>query len=260
MSVTFRSGEFSVTIDAYNAKKQYINGYNYVALYDQTEYSLILQNHSESRCDTSVTIDGRNIGKFRIHPFGSINVERPVSQHKRFIFLRENSSSGKNAGIHQGRQENGLVNVTFYPERNDDIVYELQCDRSDELCGSRSSNSFGVHKSFGERLSAGATALTGHSSQSFRSASPIRHIDPGRERTISFRMITTDDQWGSLDLEIPSSDWPQHRPYLIHRTHHTIWDPVQDSGTWIPPIHDTSCKIGRHHTREHAWSHINYFN
>jgi len=82
------SGQFSVTIYSHSARKAKAkaikNGYDYVILRHNSRYFLILSNRSHSRCDATVMVDGRRMGKFRINPYDNIKVGH---LHK-FIFLK----------------------------------------------------------------------------------------------------------------------------------------------------------------------------
>lgn len=215
---TFSSGDFGVKIHSRHVRKVSKNGYNYVALEHNAEYSLTLFNESPSRCDAEVSIDGRSIGTFRVKPYGSINIERPATRQQKFVFLQEDTGIAYRSGISSGKSTNGLVTVKFSPEypRHDmsKSVWasaSRQCNMSFGLDSGSLSNQMYSCDSNGFKdfntLSSGATALGDHSSQTFESVSPLREIDHSRKTTITFRLIAEDTDWGMIRPH-ERDDWP----------------------------------------------------
>jgi hypothetical protein len=221
---TINVGEFGVTILSDHVRKVHKNGHEYIALKHNSEYSLKLSNHSHNRCDTSVIIDGRSVGKFRIDPYSTIHIERPATHKRKFVFLEENSGDAYRAGITEGRYANGAVSVTFYPEKEE---YRM-CRCNDCYSGSADMgfNNSLTHRSYSldsksasnfnymsvNSLSAGATALGDRSSQLFTSVSPLKEIDYSGKRTIAFRMVVDDLEWGMIQVRREKwptiDDWP----------------------------------------------------
>ena len=91
-----------------------MNG-SYFSVPDGSEYAIVLRNMNTTDCDADVTIDGEKIGRYRISAFGEFAIERPEDTSRRFKFVAEGSAIARQAGIETGKNENGLVKVTFYP-------------------------------------------------------------------------------------------------------------------------------------------------
>jgi hypothetical protein len=220
-SQCFASGDFGVKIHSRHVRKVSKNGYNYIALEHNAEYSLTLFNESSSRCDAEVSIDGRSIGTFRVKPYNSVHIERPATRHQKFVFLQEDTGIAYRAGISNGKSTNGLVSVKFSPEypRHDmsKSVWapaSRQCRMSFGLESGSLTNSTNQMYSCDSNgfkefntLSSGATALGDHSSQTFESVSPLREIDHSRKATITFRLIAEDTDWGMIKPR-EHDDWP----------------------------------------------------
>lgn len=246
-TATIDSGDFGVSVVAWNVKKVHQDGHLYIALQHNSEYSIQLSNRSGSRCDASVTIDGRSVGKFRVPPFDTITIERPSSQSRKFVFLQEDSGDAHRAGIVNGHSANGAVSVVFYPERQN-VVLQLERgyrQRSFDLCTNATLGMENNCKSYG--MSSGATALGDHSSQSFSSTSAITGIDHNRTRTIAFRMVVDDIYRGQVHVvdDFPvmdcmdrhrttpapikhSSDWHSCNPWCTCRSHSVMPPRVDD--------------------------------
>lgn len=217
---TFSSGDFGVKIHSRHVRKVFKNGYNYIALEHNAEYSLTLFNESSSRCDADVSIDGRSIGIFRVKPYSSINIERPATRQQKFVFLQEDTGIAYRSGISSGKSSNGLVTVKFSPEYpKHDMSKSVwasasrQCSMSFGMdLGSLTNSTNQMYscasnaKEF-DTLSSGATALGDHSSQTFESVSPLREIDHSRKTTITFRLIADDTDWGMI-RQREHDDWP----------------------------------------------------
>jgi hypothetical protein len=200
-----------------------------------------LKNYSANRCDAVVSIDGRSVGRFRLKPYGSFNVERPVKINKKFVFLKENSYLAGRSGVNQGNSENGIVCVTFYPELNtvyEDEAVEMSFDGDFEsskemLCYNKSSRCFGISQQsnfsngssdfakFNDDLSNGATALGNKSYQTFRHADKIKDFDHSKIISILFRLAVDENKndWPSIGSSI--DNWPTvpdiYRPDLYKK-------------------------------------------
>lgn len=89
----------------------------YVALPAGTEYGLRLSNGSSSRCDADVYVDGKLAGSWLVPAHSSITIERPIYSNSKFKFYSEYSEDT----IYKIRipldYYNGLVSVTFKPEK-----------------------------------------------------------------------------------------------------------------------------------------------
>lgn len=259
---TIDDGDFSVTIRSDHVRKVHKNGHEYIALKHNSEYSLELSNHSHNRCDASVMIDGRSVGKFRIQPHNTIHIERPAAHKQKFVFLQENSGDAYRAGIAEGRYANGAVSVTFSPEKSEYGSWSLTNGVSASLSfdkGTRQSYSIGSRNASNfnymsvDSLSAGATALGDRSSQSFTSVSPLTDIDYGRKRTIAFRMVVDDLEWGII--RVRKEEWPtiEDWPSVTRRHVDTrSWHDFYPGARFYPEEHHV---CGCHHCNCYDRSH-----
>jgi hypothetical protein len=140
----------------------------YVGMPHGTRYSLLLRNHRGIDCDAEVAIDGIQVGIWRINRNSEIRIERPVHDTGHFTFFEVGSSEAHSAGI-SPNPDNGLISVTFKPERNHMILKSSPTQTGD--------------------MGAGATGLTGESSQRFESAPNISH-DMANAFTIHIRLVS----------------------------------------------------------------------
>lgn len=95
--------------------------YNYVALNNNTEYSLQLINTRSTDAMAEVYIENELIGTWFIPAKDEITIHRPVNIARRFTFLQENDRKAINAGVISGESSNGLIRVIFYPKKRDII-------------------------------------------------------------------------------------------------------------------------------------------
>lgn len=142
-------------------------GNGYVEMRHNTQYSLSLKNHRLVPCDAEVTIDGIQVGTWRIYGTSEIRIERPVRDTGHFTFFSVGTEEAKVAGIAKNTQ-NGLISVTFKPEKESTALYTAPLPEVEH--------------------SSGATGLTGESKQRFVSATQIDH-DEARFFTIHLRLV-----------------------------------------------------------------------
>lgn len=201
--------DYKVEIIASNSKRINKNGYEYIALNNNTEYKIKLENNTNKKTDVSVYIDNELAGKWRLNPHSKIILERPSSINKKFLFVDETSKKAKIAGIEIGNTNNGLIKVIFYPEKEYNVynpiywssevspIYynqsiNLSRNSSNQLMNSNSSdqlmNSI-TNNAYDSLYSSGATVLTGESTQQFTSISPLKQIDTEKIKTIILRLI-----------------------------------------------------------------------
>lgn len=136
----------------------------YVALAHNTQYSLILLNHSNLRCDAEILIDGIKVGTWRVEKEGKIRIERPVHDTGRFTFFVAGTPEAKAASIGNGPQM-GLISVKFIPEVEPPMALYSSSP-----------------------LAPGGTGLTGESRQKFVDASRIER-DEARSFIIHLRLV-----------------------------------------------------------------------
>lgn len=90
----------------------------YVEMKHGKQYKIQLRNFHNVDCDAEVSIDGQVIGCFRINAKGSLSLERPVNDNGKFTFYESGTIEANKAQIKSGNSFNGLISVTFTPEKN----------------------------------------------------------------------------------------------------------------------------------------------
>jgi hypothetical protein len=91
----------------------------YVEIPSGSSYALVITNLNWHRCRCEIKIDGHDVlPESIINPIQTVVIERPYQRNGRFKFLAlDHAPPG--SGINKWKNENGLVEVTFTPERND---------------------------------------------------------------------------------------------------------------------------------------------
>lgn len=218
----FGSRNFGVRIDSGYVKKI---DENYVAMEHNSEYTLTLQNYLDTICDANVSIDGRSVGKFRIDPQSSIQIERPASQNRKFVFLRDDSGEADRAGITSNKYMNGVVVVEFIPEKMNFSKVAWKANSVSYSMASNRSVNAARQSSFSNDLSSGATALGDYSSQHFTSVGQISDIDESLRQRIIFRIIVDKKKQQPHGM-FPVMDYNDRT-----RTQHDMWT------DYFPDIH-----------------------
>jgi hypothetical protein len=114
---TVQVGDFSVQIYTNRGYANLIpNSYaHFFQLADNTEYSVVVKNNGQTKCDASIDIDGENIGRWRIEAGASGNIVHPMTSKRKFVFKNASKFSYAD-GPNGSYPQNGKVSVTFYPE------------------------------------------------------------------------------------------------------------------------------------------------
>lgn len=134
-------------------------------------YSLRLSNFNETlKCDATIHIDGKNIGRFRIEPFSIINIKRPIKDDGMFTFYRYGTDEANSIGL-MGKNTEGEIRVEFIPELNVKPPAILEYD-------------FLPFRS-------GGTGISGVSGQKFINAEHI-DVDESKSVTIVARLVCAD--------------------------------------------------------------------
>jgi hypothetical protein len=167
--------QFSVTIPE---GKEAADGY--IQMKHGTQYTVLLQNESNRRCDAEVYLDDRQVGIWRLDPYGTARIERPVHDRGRFTFYQVDTPEAIQAGITEN-SNTGLIRVLFKPER---IINKV-------------ADSFST-----ARAVAGGTGLSGYSEQQFTTVAALDYA-PADFTTINLRLIAIFDE---------------PRPLFIHST------------------------------------------
>ena len=142
----------------------------HVRLEHRAFYTVRLSNSHSTRCDVRLSIDGKEIGTWRVPAKGVIELERPVNDTGRFTFYRLGSAGATAAGL-TSTDQMGLLTATFTPE----MVFE-----DPEIRFSRRQGDV-----------RGGTGLSGLSGQKFVNVESIRH-DIRAAITIHARLVAHD--------------------------------------------------------------------
>jgi hypothetical protein len=216
--------DFSLCILANNmsVRRKYMNRAHYYILRDGSEYQIRLSNDRSVKCDATVWIDGEQIGVWRINPHSDITIERPTNINRKFTFLKKGTNDAHSAGIKCGKMENGIIKVTFEPEKqhvyteamyyhndDDNIILTNYSQKSQQpqpsqpsqpsqrmvgmnMANTASISNINTNTNSNLNYSHGATALGDKSRQKFCSASPIYDIDTANVTTIIVRLLVDD--------------------------------------------------------------------
>jgi len=214
--------KFSVEIISDHIRHIKKGDYNYYALPHMEEYKIKMINSRNTRCDAEVFVDGQLVGTWRIDPYNSATIERPIKINKRFTFVRQDSKVARRAGINQNDNMDGLVTVRFKPEKhnycdnkpfvlskvcynNDDITYFGNPNPTrfvnNDISYAQSLNSYldGIQISSKGNFEpkenvVGATVLGANTDQYFRTVEDIYDIDYHNITTINVRMMVLNEQ------------------------------------------------------------------
>jgi hypothetical protein len=197
----------------------------YVEMRHGKQYSIQLRNDRDVPCDAKVSVDGKEIGVWRISPKSGILLERPAEDHGRFTFYELGTDEAVKAKLHSVKPNDlGLVQVLFtpnwtmtvsyLPRYNFDPHFYRLCDPCVPWTTSGANDGYTVtacdpfvmHGSsrvasmgsaaggqFANTMNcsvtpngSGGTGLSGHSQQAF---SPVGEIALDHSTTITLRLI-----------------------------------------------------------------------
>jgi hypothetical protein len=225
--------------------------YHYFSLPNFSTYQIKLINNKGSRCDAIVSIDGENIGTWRIPSFSAITIQRPANINRKFVFVKEKSYTAKYTDIEANDPNNGLITVIFKPEAehlcpyqvpdyirtptfyekwnygSDDIYDSIrqpakEDDTSLYLNSSGIQNrEMGINKS-NSGYHNGATILGAGTDQNFNISSRIYKYDYSNITTINIRLIVG-----------PRSEYLSIKQALGHKT-----DEPPVANTVYPPVYN----------------------
>lgn len=185
-----RIGNFSARIPQGNEK-----GSGHVYLPHGSQYTVDLRNQWYDRdCDATLTIDGKDMGTYRVPSNGSVVLERSSADQGKFTFFADGTAEAAAAGILMvDNPDRGLVSVRFRPAKARMRPVEMVSrgvEREEKTSGGINIDA-GVLRSFNAGLSpsrSGITGLTGHSNQQFREV-PNLDYDQTEEVVINLRLV-----------------------------------------------------------------------
>jgi hypothetical protein len=91
--------------------------HHYVQVTDHSEYGILLRNTRGVRSRAEIRIDGESVGTWILSAHQTVTIERPIKEKRAFTFVADTSAAAKSAGVVAGASQNGLVSVTFTPEK-----------------------------------------------------------------------------------------------------------------------------------------------
>lgn len=191
--------DFSVTIRPGQESES-----GHVTMEHGQQYAIHLRNSKPVRCDAKVSVDGNEIGTFRLEAYGSATLERPVNDTGKFTFYLTGTPEARQGGLFTGDSNNGLIEVVFTPElEKQRPVFPVKVTRESYWEGAQGAaephyrtasynlgGSFDAGQTKGMRE--GGTALSGVSNQQFVSAGPIEY-DYSQQTTITLRLVGRSD-------------------------------------------------------------------
>ena len=234
----------NVKVDRSYQNKLRENGYNYVPLTNGSWYSVVLQNDNSTRCDVELFIDDIKMGKWRIDPHNSVELNRPTNTDNKFYFVEENGMDAALGNVVAGSQSNGVITATFYPEeyvdrpiavddylqfntvvpsvnglefnaptRAQNNCYGAQCFRAALGSGASVMNEHVAPLSRSYSYGSGATVLKGRSNQRFGRSPPLVNIDSSRVTELSLRLVVDRNRYNDTVRPLTYGDPVRaHRP------------------------------------------------
>lgn len=181
----------------------------YTAMSHGQNYKVKLVNHHPERCQATLKIDGGHMGNFLLNPYDNVIIERPVQSRRQFQFVLVNTREATLGGVQSGDYFNGLVEVSFIPEKkghcpcrhylpDENLLIDLDDTKETSmgLCGYQE----------------GGTVLKDPSNQDFENVSPL-DLDFTRETHLSLRLVGK-----SPVATLPVVEPLPHRPIVTQPT------------------------------------------
>ena len=113
-------GGYSVEIISDNSR--IFHNKDYVVLIpNRTLYKIRLENLTSTKTSSIIYIDGQKVGEWKIDPFSSIFIERPLNIYRKFYFAKPKVNGLSNEYIKSftdkniGSYLNGVIKIFFVP-------------------------------------------------------------------------------------------------------------------------------------------------
>lgn len=129
-------------------------------------YAIVFGSDIGKPANVEISIDGKDIGTWRLGDHARMRIERPANVRKLFTFYRLRTPEAIASGIDENNPMLGIVSLRFIPEKND--LYDPQPSVK------------GVTR--------GGTGLSGRSNQTFGRASSIK-LDYSQSVEINLKLI-----------------------------------------------------------------------
>jgi hypothetical protein len=178
-------GSFGLTIPEGHERTD-----GYVVMQHAQQYCIKVTNKGYLQCDAVVSLDGDEVGTYRLSPGQEWAIEHPTDSQQRFTFYASGTAEASAVGeAVLSKQEKGLVQVTFYPEQEFEMPKTLG---GEPLGATRGGITRGAPKGLSMGLGAGVSGLSGHSSAQYGKANRIIR-DEDAAVTITLRLVTEDN-------------------------------------------------------------------
>jgi hypothetical protein len=93
----------------------------HIAMRHGQQYTLVLTNHSSERADAIISINGKEIGKWRIPALSCISLEHPANETDHFTFCHNDSQEGQSSHLNiVSPNDFGLVAAKFISVKEND--------------------------------------------------------------------------------------------------------------------------------------------
>ncbi|XP_078590714.1 uncharacterized protein LOC144870446 isoform X2 [Branchiostoma floridae x Branchiostoma japonicum] len=179
-----------------------IDGEEFVEMDHGSSYRIRLTNSHLSSCEAQLDIDGKDVGTWRLEPGQQVELERPEEEQMCFTFFSTRLAP-PDSGIRRGEEENGLVQVTFTPEkmREERTKMKDPYRGGDQVAGDDTSSSDSSSDDEDEPFrsdtplnwSSGATALQGVSRQEFEQVEAEMEKDEEKRVIMILRLVARTD-------------------------------------------------------------------
>lgn len=95
----------------------------YAYLQHGAEFSYVLSNPNNFRCNVEVKIQGKDVGVWRLKSKQTgVVIDRPARVPLKLRFYCAGSTQANEAGIVPGADSNALIEATFIPEASSDMA------------------------------------------------------------------------------------------------------------------------------------------
>lgn len=172
----------------------------YVELEHNTQYTLVLRNNRDVRCDARVEVDGKPVGVFRINAHSNLRLERPAHDDGKFTFYKTGTKEASDADLDERDPNLGLIKVTFTPEQKGRSywywtpmptynTHTIDWTYNDSSVTAES-NAYQT-RNVCDSYSPGGTGLSGKSDQNFVETSRLNY-DYSQQTVIHLRLVARD--------------------------------------------------------------------
>lgn len=173
---TYTKGNFSVRIEPCVKRED-----NIFFLNHNTKYKIVLGNNLGRRANTTIFIDGKHIGTFRLPENSKGSLERPANDNSCFTFYKLGSSQAIDSGLSTDNEDIGKIHCVFIPEKKTDIRFSfIDIQYSEEELRNP------------DKMHLGGTGFSGHSNQKFGKA-PEMELDFDRKEEITIQLLCIDN-------------------------------------------------------------------